>query len=72
MTQEKFNEMMNIYLQQLASQDPSQWSKEARNWCEQLGLIQGDENGNRMYKKFVTREEIAQVLFKFLSQTKRG
>ena len=73
MTQEKFNEMMNNYLQQLASQEPSQWSKEARDWCERMGLIEGDGNGNKMYKKFVTREEIAQVLSKFSSQIiKRG
>lgn len=71
MTQEKFNEMMNTYLQQLASQSPSQWSKEARDWCESVGLINGDENGNKMYKKFITREELVQVLTKFSSLFQR-
>ena len=66
MTQETFNEMMNTYLEQLAQQDPSDWSKEARDWCESNGIIQGDNEGRRMYKKFVTREELAQVLTKFM------
>ena len=65
MTQQEFNDMMNIYLQQLAMQDPSQWSTDARTWIESTGIIQGDENGNKMYKKFVTREELAEVLRKF-------
>ena len=65
MTQETFNEMMNTYLEQLAMQDPSDWSAEARNWCEQNGIIQGDSEGRKMYKKFVTREELAQILMRF-------
>lgn len=65
MTQQEFNNMMNVYLQQLALQDPSQWSMNARNWAESSGIIQGDENGNKMYRKFVTREELAEVLRKF-------
>ena len=66
MTQETFNEMMNTYLEQLALQDPSNWSKAARDWCEANGIIQGDGEGHKMYKKFVTREELAQVLTKFM------
>lgn len=63
MTQERFNELMNGYLQQLAKQDPGAWSKDAREWAETEGLINGDEKGNRMYRKFLTREEMAQVLY---------
>ena len=64
MTQEKFNEMMNNYLVSLALKDPSDWSKEARDWCEANGIIKGDEHGNKMYKKYMTREEIATVLYR--------
>lgn len=67
MTQEMFNQMMNTYLEQLAMQEPSDWSQNARDWCESNGLIQGDESGHKMYKKFVTREELAQVLTKFMN-----
>ena len=64
MTQEKFNEMMNNYLIELAQKEPSEWSKDARAWCEANGIIRGDEHGNKMYKKYMTREEIATVLYR--------
>ena len=63
MTQEKFNEMMDAYLVALAKKEPDNWSAPARAWAEKNKIINGDANGNKMYKKFVTREEIAQVLF---------
>ncbi len=63
MTQEQFHEMMEAYLAGLSSQEPSAWSKQAREFCEQQGIINGDEKGNRKYKKFVTREELAQILY---------
>ena len=62
MTQEKFNEMMDNYLIELAKRDAGTWSKEARDWCEKNGIFAGDGAGNMMYKKFLTREEAA-VLF---------
>ena len=63
MTQEKFNEMMTEYLRQLGEKEPSSWSEEARRWAESGGIISGDENGNKRYKRFCTREELAQILF---------
>ena len=63
MTQEKFNEMMDAYLVGLAKKEPSDWSAPARAWAEKNKVINGDANGNKMYRKFITREEIAQVLF---------
>lgn len=65
MTQEKFNEMMDNYLSELAEKEPSDWSKEQRKWAETNGLITGDTKGNKQYKSFVTREQIA-ILFKRL------
>ena len=64
MTQEKFNEMMNVYLQQLAKQ-PVTWEKDACDWAVANGLLKGDATGNLMPKKFMTRGEFATVLQRF-------
>lgn len=63
-TQEQFNEMMNNYLIELAKQNPSAWSADAREWCELNGIIQGGTQENKMYKKFLTREEMAQIVYR--------
>lgn len=63
-TQSEFNRLMDNYLTQLAIKQPSEWSKEARAWCEANGIINGDEYGNRMYKKFLTREELISILYR--------
>ena len=62
MTQEAFDQMMANYLERLGQQPPSDWSEGARQWAEQAGLIRGDENGDKHYKMFVTREELAVLL----------
>lgn len=59
MTQAQFDAMMEDYLKRLAQQAPSDWSAEEREWCEDNGLIKGDENGDKQYKMFVTREQMA-------------
>lgn len=64
MTQEKFNEMMDVYLAQQAKKAPSAWSAKARAWAEKLGIVKG--TGNQMeYKRPVTREEVAEMLYRF-------
>lgn len=68
MTQEKFNEMMDAWLAAQAAKGPSSWSQIAREWAEGKGYIQGDENGNKMYKKPLTREEFIQVLYRVIKQ----
>ena len=70
MTQERFNELMNNYLVELAKQEPSAWSQEARDFCEKNGIINGDQNGNRMYKKFLTREEMAALIYRLHNEEK--
>ena len=59
MTQAQFDAMMEDYLKRLAQHEPSDWSAEERAWCEVSGLIKGDENGDKQYKMFVTREQMA-------------
>ena len=68
MTQEMFNQLMEGYLSQLRQQPPSDWSKDARAWAENSGLIQGDEQGNKAYKMFVTREQMAVLLCRLNSR----
>lgn len=66
MTQERFNELMTNYLTELAEKDPSAWSADARTWAESNGYIKGDGKGHTMYKKFMTREEMIQVLYRIM------
>ncbi|MGM9521822.1 MAG: N-acetylmuramoyl-L-alanine amidase family protein [Oscillospiraceae bacterium] len=63
MTQEQFDLMMEKYLEKLGEKEPSEWSERARQWAESRGIINGDDNENKKYKKFSTREELAQMLF---------
>ena len=65
-TQEKFNEMMNTWIAEQAKLNPSDWSAEAREWAENAGLIAGDTDGKKMYKKLLTREELVTVLHRAL------
>lgn len=67
MTQEKFDEMMNTWLENKANiNDDPAWSKDARLWAESNGFIAGDEKGRKMYKKFMTREEMITVLHRIM------
>lgn len=62
--QEKFNIMMNNYLVSLAKKD-STWEKAIMSWAVEEGLLQGDEHGFTMPKKFITRGEVMTVLQRF-------
>ena len=66
MTQEQFNIMMNNWLAEQTKKEPGDWSKEAREWAEKNGFVKGDETGNKMYKKLLTREEMVTVLYRAL------
>lgn len=62
MTQEQFNQMMETYLAERAKQEPGSWSADDRKWAESNGIIQGDTDGAKRYKSFITREEAAVML----------
>ena len=62
--QEKFNQMMEVWLAERRKLEPSKWSKDAREWAESNGVIAGDERGNKMYKSFITREEAVAMLYR--------
>lgn len=70
MTQEKFNEMMNVYLKGLQDNDCGQWSADGRNFVIDKGLFVGNGttvNGepNYMWGSFLTREQFAVVMKRF-------
>lgn len=68
MTQEKFNEMLNNYFNNLATQEPSDWGDEwenAKNWAESNNLIQGNERDEKMYKSFLTRQQMTLLLYRY-------
>lgn len=66
-TQQQFNSMMENWLANKAKETThADWSAPARQWAEDKGYIQGDEKGNKMYKKFLTREEFFTVLYRIL------
>lgn len=69
MTQQEFNERMETFLKTLAQQQPAHWSAEARAWAEAAGLIAGDETGNRQYRSFLTREQLAVLLHRYAKLT---
>ena len=62
MTQAQFDAMMASWLEQQARKAPDTWSEADRQWAEQAGIIQGDADGRKRYKSFVTREELAATL----------
>lgn len=61
-TQEQFNEMMNVWIADSANAAPGDWSVGAREWATAGGLVKGDEQGRQMWKKNMTREEFVSVL----------
>ena len=65
-TQEQFNKMMDIWIAEQAKKEGSDWSRDARNWAEKEGLIAGDDEGKKMYRKLLTREELVTVLYRAL------
>lgn len=59
LTDEKILELANRLTEVLGKQPPSDWSEDAREWAEDEGYIKGDENGDKQYKAWVTREQMA-------------
>lgn len=71
MTQEQFAGLMDQYHRDQGQRPPAAWSAEARAWAERRGLLVGDSAGMR-YKSPVTREELAEVLYRMLGGADRG
>lgn len=66
-TQVQFNQMMNTYLSELAQKDDAAWGTEweaAKQWAESNGIILGDENGNKQYRAWSTRQAMVLMLYR--------
>lgn len=67
-TQAEFNQMMATYLGELAGKPTSDWAADAMDWAKSEGIMVGDEAGNDMGQKFMTRQELAAVLQRILEK----
>lgn len=63
LTQEELEMMLEKYFEKVAKERPGDWSKEARDWAEENGIVTGDEGGKR-YKSHITREEAVTMLYR--------
>lgn len=59
LTDEQILELADRLTEVLGKQPPSDWSEDSRQWAEDEGYIKGDENGDKQYKAWVTREQMA-------------
>lgn len=68
MDQNTFNQMANTWLGELAGKPTSDWAADAMDWAKSEGIMVGDEAGNDMGQKFMTRQELAAVLQRILEK----
>ena len=63
MTYDTFKAFLNQYLQEMEEKEPGEWSEEARDFVGISGIMKGDADGSMRWKSWMTREEIAQLIF---------
>lgn len=63
-TYEEFKEFMKRYNSELKKEEPQEWSKEARDWAEENGIIVGYPDGTMGYHLPLTREEYVMTEFR--------
>ncbi len=63
MTQERFNQMADAWLESLAKKDPGSWSKESREWAVANGIFKGTGDGFAWCRP-MTREEYAELEYR--------
>lgn len=68
MTQEKFNQMMSEWLKQQSKRPASNYQEDGLVWGQANGLMVGDETGNLMAQRFITRGEFITVLKRFFDK----
>lgn len=62
-TAEQIAELLPRAFAILAKKPASSWSAKALEWAKRSGLMVGDESGNQMPQKPLTREEAAQMFY---------
>lgn len=67
LTDEELVTLANKIQAALSKKDAANWGKEwetAQKWAENNGIIKGDENGNKSYQAFTTRQALALMLYR--------
>lgn len=75
MDQKRFDEMLEDWLKRQAQKPDAQWGpewEEAKAWAEANGIIKGDENGNKQYQSFTTRQAMVLFLYRLTMKLKGG
>lgn len=60
---QRFVDAMEEYRLNLRMRKPGGWSEEARKFCIERGLFNGDGEGNYQWNDFLTREQAAQLIY---------
>ena len=66
--QEEFNQLLGNYLKKISKEKPNDWSVDARKYCEKNKIINGDENGCKNYRAYLTREELVSILYNIFGE----
>lgn len=70
MTQEKFNELMENYLNGLNNEKAYDYQNIPLAWAKEQGILVGDTEGNQMPQAFLTRGDMAVILNSFYNKVK--
>lgn len=73
MTKEDVIKIIQEYEREKAQKPAQSWGsewEEAREWAENDGIIKGDENGNKQYQAYTTRQAMVLLLFRFWAKVK--
>lgn len=71
MTQTDFDRMMEVWLAKRAQAQPGEFSRQARTWAEENGIVRGDGGGGFQYKSWCTREQMLVFLHRFAQMLSR-
>lgn len=75
MDQKRFDEMMADWLRRQAEKPDANWGaewEEAKAWAEVNGIIKGDEEGNKQYQSYTTRQAMVLFLYRMTKMLKEG
>ena len=67
-TQQQFDDMMNVWIAKQAAKEPEEWSKDDREWAEANGIIKGTGAGFS-YRAYCTREQMVAFLHRVYDMT---
>lgn len=69
MSYEQFLEYMAQYVKELSEKDAANWGDEwdkAQKWAEDNGIIKGDQNGNKQYQAYTTRQALVLMIYRLV------